>query len=461
MRVRSALLALAACSAVACGGPGRPRNVVVVSIDTLRADAVGAYGGPVATPTLDGLARDGVLFEEALAPAPETAPSHVTLFTGQEVQRHGVTRNGVPVPPGAATLAQAFQRAGYATGGFASSFILDARFGWARGFDVYDATFSKQRETLHLRRGFWSRFEFDGFDRRAGDTNDAALAWLASAPEPFFLFVHYFDPHAPYAPPHPLLSRVPAAWAARVSAERIAGARRERPRLTATDLAGAIRSYQAEVLYADAELGRLLAGLEAKGVAGRTLVAVTADHGEGLGQHGTLDHAPNVYQEQLRVPLVLRWPDGLRAGARVATPTGLVDLAPTLAELAGLPAFDAADGRSHAAALRAGREPEARPVLGRRRHYERAYRGNRGTKFFVQSGRFKYVRATEDPDELYDLTEDPAERSNAIALHPDERARLSALLDAHLARTPDWDAEPFEVSEEVRRGLSALGYAEE
>jgi len=443
---------------VACD-PAPPPNVVLVSVDTLRADAVGAYGGPVATPTFDGLARDGVLFEQAIAPASQTTPSHATLFTGQEVLHHGSLRNAVPLDAAAETLAEVLHGAGYATAGFASSFVLDDRFGWAQGFGVYDSEFTKRGETMPQRGALWAKFEFAGFDRRAAATNARALPWLAAAPEPFFLFVHYFDPHAPYGAAPDLMARVPAGFGERAAAARIDGLRRALPRLRREQLAHAVRSYQAEVLAVDRALGALLAALDARGQRDRTLVVVAADHGEGLGQHGTLDHAPNIYEEQLRVPLLLRWPGELAAGRRIREPVGLVDVAPTIAELAGVNFSTEPDGRSLAAALASGAVADPRPIVGRRRHYERAYQGHRGTKFFVRSGRWKYIRATEDPDELYDLVADPEERQNIHEANPAAAARLGGILDASLARHPDRTV-AVEPSEEVRRGLEALGYAE-
>lgn len=452
------LLAVWLVSGAGCGPPPPP-NVLLVSVDTLRADALGAYGGPVATPAFDGLARDGVLFDQAIAPAPQTAPSHATLFTGQEVLHHGSVRNGVPLDEAAETLAEIFRRAGYATAAFVSCFVLDDRFGWAQGFDVYESEFSKRGETMRHRRGLWEKFEFQGFDRRAGETNARALPWLASAPEPFFLFVHYFDPHAPYAGPPALVAQVPRAFARRQAADRLDGLRAAVPGISREQLEHVLRNYQAEVLAVDRSLGALLAALDARGLRNRTLVVVAADHGEGLGQHGTLDHAPNVYEEQVRVPLLLRWPREIAAGQRLGEPVGLVDVAPTIAELAGVEFTDEPDGRSLTAALKAGAVGDPRPIIGRRRHYERSYHGHRGTKFFVRSDRWKYIRATEDPDELYDLVADPNELRDLHDEEPDAAARLGAILDAALARHPD-RVVPLEPTEELRRGLEALGYLE-
>ena len=365
------LLAVWLLSGAGCGTPPPP-NVVLVSVDTLRADALGSYGGPVATPAFDGLARDGVLFDQAIAPASQTAPSHATLFTGLEVLHHGSLRNGVPLDGAVETLAEILGGAGYATAAFVSSFVLDDRFGWARGFDVYESEFPRRGETLRQRRGLWAKFEFEGFDRPAVETNARALPWLVSAPEPFFLFVHYFDPHAHYAGPPELAARVPGAFAQRAAADRIEGLRAVLPGIDRAQLEHVLRSYQAEVLVVDRALGALLAALDERGLRDRTLVVVASDHGEGLGQHGTLDHAPNVYEEQVRVPLLLRWPEELTPGLRIGEAVGLVDVAPTIAELAGVKFSGEPDGRSLAAALEVGAVRDSRPIIGRRRRYERS-----------------------------------------------------------------------------------------
>ncbi|UCE87164.1 MAG: sulfatase, partial [Deltaproteobacteria bacterium] len=286
-RMRTACLLVAlACGPAGCRPAAERPNVVLVSIDTLRADALSASGGPVTTPVFDALARQGVLFQRAIAPSPETAPSHATLFTGVDVLRHGVLANGTPLRGDPPTLAEAFRDANYATAAFVSSFVLDPRFGWSRGFERYDASFDERGSTLskdHAYEGaFWAEHEFGGFDRRGAATTRAALAWLEAAPEPFFLFVHYFDPHAPYQAPLPFERR-----AAQASYEL---ADRRVPGLSPAALEELVRRYHGEVLYTDFWLGRLLLGLDRKDVRERTLIVVTGDHGEGLGQHGWLEH---------------------------------------------------------------------------------------------------------------------------------------------------------------------------
>lgn len=450
--LRGSLVALGLMLA-GCGAEPPP-DVVLVSIDTLRADALGAYGSPLPTPTLDRLAAEGVVFEQAFAPTPATAPSHATLFTGQEVLRHGLLRNGESLPEAAETLAERFRAGGWRTAAFVSSFVLDPRFGWSRGFDHYDADLPEPSATMKKQPypgAFWAAQRFAGFDRRATATVQAALAGMRDASPPWFLFIHLFDPHAPYVPP--------AAYARRAAAMRFPLAGREVPGLPPERLEQLVQRYHGEALYTDESLGALLEALAQQHPGRSTLTIVTADHGEGLGQHGWLEHAVDLYDEQIRVPLVMHWPGHLPAGRRVRVPVGLVDVAPTLLELAGLAPLGAADGRSLAASARGGPEPEPRPIFGDRHLVAEDTGWDRGTKSSVRTPQWKYIRASDAPAELYELAVDPGELRNRHAERPEVAAALSGLLDAHVAAMPG--ARPTApLSDETRRALQALGYAE-
>ncbi len=445
-------LLLAAVLAVACS-PAKPPSVVLVSVDTLRADALGAYGGAVATPTFDRFASEGTLFEEAFAPAPATAPSHATLLTGQAPQRHGVLRNGDVLPAGA-TLAEAFRARGYATAGFVSSFVLDPRFGWDHGFEHFDAVLPAAGATMGKGRpypgAFWSAQRFDGFDRRATATTEAAMRWVETAPQPFFLFVHYFDPHAPYVPP-------------KIFADRTASVRfpldgRDLPGVAPAQLERLVQQYHGEALYVDDALAALLDAV-ARRTGDKALVVLTADHGEGLGQHAWLEHAVYLYDEQIHVPLLVRWPGRVPAGRRVATPVELADVAPTVLELAGVASSATRDGRSLAAPIRDGSEPPAHPVFGIRRLVDEKTNWDQGVKLSVRTRDWKYIFASESPDELYDLTRDPMERHNVLEERSERAKEMRGQLEAHVASLPKLH-DPAPLSEETRRALQALGYAE-
>lgn len=466
MRVPSALLLaltwLPACEDAEFGG-ARP-NVALISVDTSRADALSPYAGPVVTPTFERLAREGVLFERAYAPAPETAPSHASLPTGQRVFRHGVTGNGVPLPSQHETLAEAFRRQGYATAAFVSSWVLDPRFGWSQGFDVYDASFPEEGATMDEDDAYpgaiWVGRQFRGLDRRAVDTTLAAERWLRHAPEPFFLFVHYFDPHRPCVPP--------PSFAQQVRELPIDVSGRRFPGLSPKALLGIARSYQAEVLYLDDSLGELVAAVDARTDGERTLVVVTADHGEGLGDHGWLEHNIHLDDEQLHVPLVFRWKGRLPQGRRIETPLAVRVVAPTIAHLARLREFEPPGGRSIADDLRAGREPERLPVFAQRRPHratdelaEDAVKllGPPGrTLAAVRHGRWKLIRSEGTPAELYDLEADPNESRNVGRAHPDVVRELSALIDQLVAESPP-PPEPAALEPEVTDELRELGYA--
>lgn len=395
-RLRSLLAFLAGgCLALGCGGardwPQQP-NVVFVSVDTLRADALGTYGSSVPTPVIDRLGREGVVFEHAYAPAPVTAATHATLFTGLEPLRHGLEDNGQRLIASPTTLAERFAEGGYTTAAFVSSFVLDRRFGWDRGFEHFDDDFPEEGASWNIKQpGFWHLHQLQGFDRHAAITTDAAVAWLETVEEPFFLFVHYFDPHRPYRPP--------ASFDSRVAADALPFAGRSASGTSASALREILRLYHAEVLYVDFELGRLLEAVERR-TSRPPLVLVTADHGEGLGQHDLIGHNANLYDELVRVPLIFHWP-GVLEPARVMGSVGLADVAPTLVDLAGLAPLADADGASLATVLDGHGEQTARPLYAHRRADPKSSRNPH--LHSLRSGRWKYIRAVNGDDELFDL----------------------------------------------------------
>jgi arylsulfatase A-like enzyme/Flp pilus assembly protein TadD len=407
------LLAVAGCRRAPVSARGD--NLVLVTIDTLRADHVGCYGAASAvTPNLDRLAREGVRFAAADSPVPLTLPAHASILTGQLPPHHGLRINGTGrLPEGAATLATRLKAAGYRTGAFVAAFVLDRRFGLGQGFDRYDDEIPRDTQA-----GLEA-------ERPGKIVVDRALAFLAEdRTKPFFLWVHLYEPHAPYAPPEPFASR----------------------------FAG--RPYDGEVATADDLVGRLLADLESSGAAGRTVVALAGDHGESLGEHGELTHGLLLYEPALHVPLVVRAPGALPAGSTVKTPVSLVDLAPTLAALLELPAPAAApaagDGRDLSAALRDGREPGAGE-----QYAETQYPASFGWSPIqaLRSGGTKYIAAPRP--ELYDLDADPGEAANLVARREGDAAELAAkvaaVVPATVAPTGGADAE-------TRARLASLGY---
>jgi choline-sulfatase len=419
--------------------PARRPSLLLVTIDTLRADHSSAYGyARDTTPVLSRLAREGALVEQAYAPTATTAPSHASLLTSLYPLSHGVLRNMRPLAASHVTLAERLQAAGYATGAVVSSLVLTRRWGFAQGFSFFHDELRGRDAGGGHTPGTPAR------DRRADATTDIALEWLAERDRraPFFLWVHYFDPHAPYAPPAPFDTMFePAEGGA---------------------LAKQVAAYDGEVAFVDHELGRLLGAVDPE----RTLVVATSDHGEGLEQHGIMGHELHLYEEAVRVPLVWRFPAKVRPSTRLAGPVEHVDIVPTILDLLGLPAeAPALQGRSLAGAL-AGKP--SRASHGRMVFLQRASRTRwgdeivaRGAKFGVRFGRWKYIEAEEEGTrELYDLERDPGETVNLAGREPAEAARLARAIAAFRARY-DRGASPAEEPEaDVREDLKALGYTQ-
>jgi arylsulfatase A-like enzyme len=386
--------------------------VLLVTIDTLRADRVGAYGAkrPV-SPNLDALAARGILYEKVYAPTGTTCPSHATLFTSRSPLAHGLVRNGMVLHEEERTLPELLRDAGWQTAGFVSSYPLKRRFGFAQGFDHYDDGFEGSDATMSDES--WEGVRVEGtFDRRGSDTVDVLLAWLDARIDerPLFVWLHLFDPHSPYDAPRAFRARSPAR------ADKIA-------RETA--------AYEAEIAYADTQVGRAIDAFERASGLEAPLLVVTSDHGEGLWDHGWPTHNRYLYEEELRVPWIAAWEGRLPAGTRVGQPAHLIDVAPTLAGWLGLDtgavAFDGVDlgGAS-------GADPE-RSLWLQRPYYEsgRPDKGERGWGFGVRAGRWKLIEAADEGRrELYDLEFDPGERTNLAASQPGRAEVLSRSLAA-------------------------------
>lgn len=414
---RAAALVLVLASAVlsACrqheGTTFADASVLLISIDTLRADRLPAYGYRAgATPTIDRLAREGVLFEDVYSPCPQTLPAHASLFTGLMPARHGVRDNiGFTLKAGSRTLAERFKAAGFVTGAAVSAYVLRAQTGIARGFDAFD-----------------DRLEIPGASESLGSVQrDGSVAleslgrWIDEQDEKrFFAFLHLYEPHTPYAPP-------------------------ERHRRFG-------HPYDGDVAYADELVGRFVERLRQQGLLDQTIVAVTSDHGEGLNDHGEEEHGIFLYREAVHVPLLLRLPGAARQGTRIKGTVGLGDVAPTLLELAGLPA-DGMDAVSLAPALRAGRA-ESRPVYSETLFPR--YHFGWSELYAVTEDRYRYIRAPRP--ELFDLAQDPGEKTNLLA----SRAAAAGPMNAWLERQVQVGsvAAPERVSPETQERLQALGY---
>jgi arylsulfatase A-like enzyme len=427
--------------------------VGLVSIDTCRADHLSVYGYPRATsPFLAELAARGVLFENAFCHVPDTTPSHASLFTSTHPDRHG-SANGVPLAGGLATLAEVLRAAGLRTAGFVSgATLLAERSGLARGFELWDDELTR----------IGSNGARQPTERRAEETTDRALAWLAGLDgAPFFVFVHYYDPHGIYEPPPPY----DALFADRASGRRLS--EREIPayaRIPGVDrLEDYVARYDGEIRYVDDQLRRLERALAQAGRGASTLWVVTADHGEELGEHGHhFAHGWELYEAELRVPLLFAAPGRLPEGRREPGLARSIDVAPSVLALLGLSAPPTFEGRD----LFAPSPEEGDPLLLARTTKSWTYLRLRTREDYrdwhaLRGPRWKLLRAEDgSARRLYDLARDPGELDDRAAAEPAVLAELERVLDARLARTARAAGGPEAAppDETWTEELQALGY---
>lgn len=406
------ILAAALASGCSKDRSHEPLSALLVTLDTTRADALGCYGRePAVTPNLDLLAREGTLFERAHCVAPSTLPSHASMLTGLYPIRNTVRHNGLhPLPQSARTLAEAARERGFETAAFIGSVVLADSFGLDQGFDVYD-------EPRPAAPAVTTHFG----ERPASYVIDAALGWLEQRDRarPFFLWVHLFDPHAPYSPP----------------ARFRTGALARDP-------------YLGEIAFADHELGRLLDALREQGLLERTAVLAVADHGEAFGEHGETSHGAYCYEATLRVPLILRLPGGER-GARKNALVSSVDVYPTLVEAMGLapPRADELDGVSLLAP-----SPD-RGVYFESYYAWHAYGWSPIAGWLDDRG--KYLHSSTP--ELFDLAADPAEERNLAGQR--DSTRHEAAIAALAARPALVSGDAVGIDEALQHRIRGLGYA--
>ncbi len=434
IRVVATLLSalLVAATSSSCGPEPPPPNVVLISLDTLRADHVGTYGYPKdTTPNLDRFAAAGIVFLNNYAQAPNTAPSHTSILASLYPSVAGIWDHGEVLDPNVPMLAESFKEAGFAT----AAFVQLPSATYERGFDVYTG----------LSHGASLR-------QKAEASFDSVREWVSQQTEqPFFLFLHTYAVHLPYSPtqelakkfdPHyegPLRTNMRGSLIKRINAGEL--------EITEADLNHIIAMYDAEIAELDQDLGALLDWFQQNGLLENTVFAVISDHGEEFGEHGVVgQHTHSLYQELIHTPLIL-FGDGIPGGVRVELPTRNIDVAPTLLRLTGLetPAhYQGADLRP----VWEGTERRPRVVLAEKKRY----------KVFIEGG-FKYYTNGQ----IYDLESDPLERANLIADRPELAQRfeeLAAAWQAELDRLSLTIAQGGEIRlspEEVRR-LKALGY---
>jgi arylsulfatase A-like enzyme/tetratricopeptide (TPR) repeat protein len=399
-----------------------PPNVILITLDTVRADRMGFLGSKLGlTPQLDALASQGVVFEHAYSQAPITPVSHATMLTGTFPQYHGIRNFGDRLPPSVPFLPEILHDQGYHTGAFVGSIILDPKNGFAsgfeRGFDVYNAGFHRQK-TGERREA--------SMQRRGEVTLGYALEWLGQQQGgPFFLWFHLWDAHDPYNPPEPFRSRFPKA------------------------------PYNGGIAYVDATVGKLLDYLRKQGLYDNTLIAVAADHGESLGDHGELTHSIFLYDATIHVPLLLKLPGNRFVGQRVSSAASLVDLAPTVLEALGQTPPPAMQGRSFLPLI-GNPHPGNRPSFATGDHSERSFGWS--ALVSVRVGSKLYVRAPSP--ELYDLASDPGAKTNLYPGNHAAAVRFAIQVDNFVKRMSTGAPQALQdgLDEKSREKLSALGY---
>jgi arylsulfatase A-like enzyme/tetratricopeptide (TPR) repeat protein len=395
-------------------GSLKDSNVLLITLDTTRADHLPVYGYTrVSTPSLDRFAETSLIFEEAIAHAPLTLPSHTSILTGQLPISHGVRDNdGFVVDPKVKTVAQVLKDRGYTTAAFVSAFVLDSRWGLNRGFDVYFDNFNQYQEVNR-----------DEVQRRAEETEAEVERWLpGNRDKRFFCWVHFYDPHDPYDPPEPYLSRYAA------------------------------NRYDGEIAYMDQYVGKLLTKLAELGLSDRTLVIITGDHGEGLGDHGELTHAMFLYRTTLRVPLLIHIPGGSRK--RIHGVVRHIDLAPTILDLLGIAPTPEMQGASLVPMID-GTEGEDRTAYSESLYAQFHYGWSPLTSLTTR----KYDLIESPKPELFDHTDDPGQTHNLIGSKGSIADSLKERLDETVAKFGRLDLEsPKAMDPDTEEKLRSLGY---
>ena len=399
-------------------------NVILMTLDSTRADHLGCYGyGPAKTPTLDALARDGVLFNQASSVAPLTQPAHSSIMTGMYPTHHGVRVNGnAALGQEQRTIAEALSEKGYKTGAFIGAFVLDGRWGLNQGFQLYDDQFNLEK---------YKHLDLASVQRPADKVMDAALAWLEGQPSsPFFAWIHFYDAHSPYEPPEPFLSEY-----------------------RAQGLAGL---YDGEIAFVDQQVGRLVSWLKAKGLDRKTVLVIIGDHGEGLGSHGEGTHGYFVYDYALRVPFLIAAPFPELTGVQVDAQVSAVDVFPTVLALAGIDAGPAVHGRSLLPLMLHPRSDA--PAYAYGESMTPSLQFGWSALQSLRSNRYKLIKAPRP--ELYDLVADPGEGTNLYEQLPAVARDMTRRLERLVEETGRGAPTPAsaDLDQDTLERLSALGY---
>ena len=409
--------------------PRGPRRVILISIDTCRADYLSCYGYPLkTTPNIDTVAAEAVRFEHAIAPNPLTLPSHSTMMTGTIPPHHGIHDNlNYTLNQSNVTLAEILKRAGFRTGAVISASVLKDEFGLDQGFDNYDDEFDERLEgEYHI-------------ERRGAEATQHAVSWIEeNQDEKFFLFLHYYDPHYPYEPPDAFRNQFGTAPGTGDFGKD------ERKRF-----------YAAEIAYTDFCIGQVIAKLKSMGLYDSTLLVITSDHGEGLGDHKEATHGYYVYQEYIRVPLIVKLP-GAKNAKTVKDIVGIVDITPTICSLLNLEVPEPVEGKDLSSYLFNDASENQNRYIYSESLLPTKYKAS--PLLTVVSNRFKYIQTSRP--ELYDLAVDTYERNNIVDQLPQQarimQDKLKIVLEKSLVA--DNIASKFQLDDESLKQLESLGY---
>ena len=400
-------------------------NLILITLDTVRADALGSYGQTrQPSPHIDRIGEEGVIFENAMATNPETLPSHASIFTGRWPHRHGVRANaGFILPNSEVTLAEILQQAGYRTAAEIAAPVLRKETRITQGFTHQRGAFSRN---VMLKDVPVQHDAEKPKTRSAADITNRGLEFMQRyGQEPFFLWLHYFDAHNPYHAPKSFRDQFPESL------------------------------YHAEVAYTDAQIGRLLQGLAELGLDKNTIVMLTSDHGEGLNEHGEPTHSYFVYNTTMRVPLIIRAPDRIQGGKRISSLARTIDILPTALELLEVDPPDDLDGSSLIPLIVNDETPHTRSAYGEATRFAATF--NLPTLRYLRQGDWKYIHKTNP--ELYNVSKDPDETINLVERYPDRvsamREELETLLETQPTQASSAQAE---IDAQVAAELIALGY---
>jgi arylsulfatase A-like enzyme len=439
---------------------GPARHVVLISLDTSRADFFGCYGNPwVETPEIDRLAAESILFTDCMTAVPTTLASHTSLFTGKYPHTHGTPRNGFMVNKRNIMLTEILRKVGFHTAGFLGSFALDSRFGFAQGFDYYNEEFDQ----LVKDRGA------DQDQRNAESVTNSAIGYLEriDVPSHLFLFVHYFDPHGPYAPPSSYLEMYDQVDMLNSWLSMLRGGSGD----SSAEDGFTARSYAGEISYMDRHVGRMVDYLRKRDILDEAILIIASDHGENCNEHPPdWGHGPTVYQSTMQMVCMIRLPDARKAGTRVKQLFASIDILPTLLKYLGLVIPGGIDGEAidlhcSEASLsfpRRTRFGEATQPRGRV-ETDRRWRNRRKARC-VREDELKYIQTPyEGTEELYDLSQDPHEQENLLEnVTPDVIGKAKALRGKLESWTNSANPlpsrfEPSQRDETIKR-LKSLGY---